>query len=459
MKKILAFFTVQEPPGTRTFSHMLKDSRGTIAIIAGFVFTLLILAAGSAVDGMRYFIMRTELRALADSAAVSAGANPANNTEALLRSVAAEYIRANQSPRTVGNITIASAYDAENEKFTLTLTSRLDTTLMGVWGMPFMQARATAEVLRALPGPIELALALDVTTSMGFPVSGRPVCSATGNVMEKQIDVLQCGLINLINDLASAVTETTKDKIKVGAVPFRDRVNVGRHYTDVDWLQPLLGQEWSGCVGYRGVNFRDTIADPTGNKYPRVPQAFGCPPDSNSLVPLREIYTRENRQTLLATAANVVPGGFSMLPSGIVWAWHLLSSDGPNPIFTEARSKAEMERVKGRKVLLLFTDGNNTVGPALRFFSGFSLSQGADDIARADDVQARLCRNIKDNDIEIFVISFVTIDVIDEGPLMSCSGAKVRRTDRYYFRATTPQQVVQAFRDVTLSFRPVRLTN
>jgi Flp pilus assembly protein TadG len=471
VKRIVAFFTRPGKSGKRAFPSMVADTRGAIAIIAGIAMMFILMAAGAAVDGIRMFIMTTELRGLADSAAVSAGANPRNTDQATLEAVARQFIEANKRPPTVGEIGISSDYSAATHKFTLTLTSTLPTYFLRIWGITDMEALATAEILRALPGPIEIALAVDVTSSMRDPLIRTSVCPHTGRLMVTKIDVLQCGLNYLITDLANAVGAADRDKVKIGIVPFRERVHVGREYSGSSWLESTPS-DWSGCVGYRAAstsplltNYRAVITDPTGHPYPRTPSGFPCQSFRNKIIPLAEVFSPVNKEALLATVASAEAGGFSMLPSGILWAWHLLSSEGPNPIFTQARSKTEMARVKGRKILLLFTDGNNTVGPGELVNAGYTVTSA--NVAEADSLQEELCANVKNDDIEIYVVSFVAAsDTTDDSLLVNCSGTKANsgpgsRFDKnniYFFKKSTPEDILDAFRIVTLSFRAVRLT-
>lgn len=500
MKNRFGAFLRQRRPGVRSFWRLLGDSRGSIAVLFAFTLTVLLVAAGTAIDGMRYFMMRSELRVLADSAAVAAGANPANNTQALLQSVATNYVNANANPRTAGAIVITSEYKRDTQEFTLKLTSGLPATFLQFAGIETLTASVTAEVLRALPGPIEMALALDMTISMFQPLSGdvqvcptvNPLTNAN-DVLTTKLDVLRCAFTTLILDLSvyvtDAATERGRNAMKIGAVPFAAYANVGMSYTTADWLsgltqipgfvpdptrpgglRPVL-IPWSGCVGYRQDSLRASLANPTANKYPRVSQGSYpyCQGNENRIVPLRSIYSVDDRKAILESLTPSPIQSGSVLPSGILWAWQLLNNESTtapssacdpdtnaslpiscNPIFKGARSFEDMNIRKGRKVVVLFTDGWNTWGPREATRAGVEMGSFKD---RADTDMANLCRNIKNAKIELFVVSFQQIrDGTEIQRLRDCA------EPGKFIEATSASQLIAAFRNIAVSFRPVRLT-
>lgn len=498
MKKMFGFFTLQ---GTRarTSRTLMGDDRGSIAILAAVALTVLMIAAGVAVDGMRYFLLKSELRNLADAAAVAAGANPLNNNKTRLDQVARLYIDANAPGTTVGSVGFKSVYDLVTQKYTVNLTAELRTTFLNAIRVPLIPATATAEIERTLPGPMELALALDMTVSMYAPLVINPsdaeVCPTVNPLTSQndklftKLDVLRCAFTTLILDLSAFVEDATTEKarhaMKVGAVPFASHVNVGKKYTSADWLsgatlfpgleftpdgwKPII-IPWSGCVGYRSAALRASLANPTGNKYPRANQASApCPSDDNRIVPLRSVYAVEDRKVLLQSLTpNKLESG-SVLPSGLLWAWQLLDNDRTtapspacdpdsnaslpdscNPIFNSARTFSDMAARKGRKAVILFTDGWNSWGPD-RDTEGFQMGSFAD---KSNTDMANLCTNIKQKNIELYVVSFLAVpNGTEKSRLMNCA------SPGRFLEANSAQELIQAFRNIAAAYRPVKLTN
>lgn len=298
--------------GASDVRRLAGDTRGAIAVVFAAALALLMIGAGVAVDGMRFYLMRSELRILADSAAIAAGANPQNNTKEKLEAAADAYVTANANPATAGTIVVTSEYKKETQVFTLKLNSTLPTTFLRVARVNELKTSASAEVLRALPGPIEMALALDMTLSMYDSVAkdeaSAETCptvnplTGTNEKLLNKLDVLRCAFTTLILDLSVFVADAEKEKdknaMKIGSVPFAAYASVGSSYTSADWLsgETTAGTApntvpWSGCVGYRRESLWGSLSNPTLYKYPRVDQVSYpyCQGDVNKIVPLRSI--------------------------------------------------------------------------------------------------------------------------------------------------------------------------
>lgn len=440
--------------------RFLKGENGAIAIIFALCLIPLLLAVGVAVDGARLYILKSQLQALADAATISAGSDPFNNSEASLDAVVTAYINANRPPNNVATVTIReTTYEPEQQRYTLLLEGVIDTSFMKIANIDTLTIVVESQILRALPGPIELSMALDITTSMNFPLMQPTVCETDGSTVNTQITALRCGLSTLLDDLSQLVTENTKEKIMVGVVPFGNRVNVGVDRARSPWLATATNAFWStwtGCVGYRRNDRRDTTIETTALPYPLVPGGFACPRLDRKIMPLTEIWEEEDRDRLRSVLAGTLSatteGSSSYIPAGLLWAWHLLDNRGPDSIFTEGRTETELEEVKGKKVIVLFTDGWNNTGPTSANAGTALLLSG---IANANTTQETLCNNIKSEGIELFVVSFLLVDnPTEEQRLMSCASSA-----RHFFKVQTADQLITAFRNVAVAFRPVRLTD
>lgn len=438
---------------------LLDDNGGTVAVITGVAIMLLMVCLGGAVDGIRYYVMRNELRVLADAAAIAAGANPLNNDQAKLEADARKYFTANAKNETIGDWTITSTYEPEEQKFKLTINSKIPAYILRVLpNKEFLNATVSAEVLRTLPGPLEIAMALDVTPSMAGGVSPASPCptsneDGTFENVNTKLAALRCAVRTLISELSVFVTSTTREKMKIGVVPFDVYANVGqersRNASFISW--PTGNRlNWRGCVGYRAQGLRSTIDNPVANKYGFSDVPAFC--SVAELVPLREIYSEGNRATLLNAISRTTSGTGSLLNAGLIWAWQLLDSDITNPIYTEARSKAEMRRLKGRKILILFSDGWNNQGPLFAGPNAWLMSGSYVNEANTD--MGLMCTNIKNAGIEIYVVAFDNNSREELDRLSACASPGAQ----YFIRASSARQLIQAFRNIAVSFRPVRLT-
>lgn len=158
----------------------------------------------------------------------------------------------------------------------------------------------------------------------------------------------------------------------------------------------------------------------------------------------------------------------SVLPSGLLWAWQLLNNESTvsptsacdpdtnssvpescNPIFKGARSFKDMEDRKGRKVVVLFTDGWNSWGPE-NLTAGVQMNNYPD---RSDTAMVLLCQQIKNKKIELFVVSFLSVqNALEESKLRACA------SPGRFLKANSASELIQAFRNIAVAFRPVRLT-
>jgi hypothetical protein len=301
-------------------------------------------------------------------------------------------------------------------------------------------------------------MALDVTRSMsgGLRPSLCPTPNEQGTleIINTKLGALRCALRTLISELSSYVTADTRDKMRVSVIPFDVRVNVGQEqFRDAAWINWQMGNRlgWRGCIGYREKSWRRVITDPVAKKYGYVDFAPEC--TVPELVPLRDIWTVENRESLMYAISRFTSGPGSLLNPGLLWSWHMLSREGSAPIFNVARTKTEMENQKGRKVVVLFSDGWNNQG---EMFPGanYWVLPGADRLRDTNEDMEAICTNIKNDGIEIYVVAFDNNNSVERARLARCASPG----PQYFISASSAQQLIEAFRNVAVSFRPVRLT-
>ena len=140
----------------------------------------------------------------------------------------------------------------------------------------------------------------------------------------------------------------------------------------------------------------------------------------------------------------MVANGETYLPSGLIWGWRLLSKQAP---YEEAAGYDEP--VNGqivRKVLVLMTDGKNTLSPTYPTHVGT-------DTAKSDQITAELCSNIKAKGIEIYTVAFQVPDADSKTVLESCASSASK-----YFDAVSTAELETAFRRIGMDFNPMRIT-
>jgi NACalpha-BTF3-like transcription factor len=118
----------------------------------------------------------------------------------------------------------------------------------------------------------------------------------------------------------------------------------------------------------------------------------------------------------------------------------------PAAPLTSAKSQAEMAAVDGKKVIVLMSDGANTLVPTYPAHASGPSSQ-------AEDVLDDICDNVKDDDIEIYTIAFKVSSHQAEEALEDCASDEGKAFD-----ANSSAELVGAFREIAAMLAEVHLT-
>ncbi|NJR13862.1 MAG: hypothetical protein HC779_06370 [Phyllobacteriaceae bacterium] len=190
---------------------------------------------------------------------------------------------------------------------------------------------------------------------------------------------------------------------------------------------------WQGCVGSRNdpLNVKDA------SYTTRIPGLLRvqC---SAELQPLTD-----NRTTLKNKINSLYPQGETYMPEGVMWGTRVLTPIAP---FKEGGTIAKGKRPI-RKVLILMTDGINTLSPS------FPLHDQAD-TAQADTYTRQACIEAKSLAMDIFTISFgagVSTPVKDM--LEECATHPTQ-----YFHADNAAALKESFQDIADQLLNIRLS-
>ncbi|MEL7488711.1 MAG: pilus assembly protein TadG-related protein, partial [Pseudomonadota bacterium] len=132
----------------------------------------MLVGAGIAIDMLRANLVRAELREAADAgvlAAARARILDASLTDDEAEAIARRLFDGN-NPASGGDVVIdvfEFAADSSGDRFTLEIDARLPATLLSVVGQPFIPVSINAEATGSPAGPVEVAMVLDNTGSMG----------------------------------------------------------------------------------------------------------------------------------------------------------------------------------------------------------------------------------------------------------------------------------------------------
>lgn len=461
------------PKGSKLLTEFARDRRASVAIVFALSAFMLIGAIGMGIDYARALGVRQKLQNMVDNALLAA-APRAIEGESAVSSALSQFL-AVQWPNGyngAGSLKVDQVKSANNTVST-TVSIDVPTMFMQVVGIANVNVAVDAEAMVG-DGDAEIALVLD----------------NTGSMAGAKLDALKTAAKSLIDIV---YTHPKSDQhVRVGLVPFSQYVNVGTDNRNASWMDvpldssstqevcwddyPVTGKSncrietftysndgvpttyeaevcdytygtptkmcqnqtvattWNGCVGSRSypLNVRD---EQYSSRIPGVMNAT-C---TATITPLTNDSSRM-RNVIDAMVAT----GNTYIPEGLMWGWRLLSPGAP---FEEAGSytaKGSPKRL--RKILVLMTDGANTLSPTYPAHDGT-------DAALANSLTLEACTQIKAAGIEIFAIAFDVTDTTIRNTLTTCASSPVN-----YFEAVTEAQLRAAFESIAQGVVALRLS-
>jgi Flp pilus assembly protein TadG len=459
------------------FQKFARDCRGGVAVYFAATVVPLLLGAGVAIDLVQVNAATTILQNAVDAAALS-GAASGETDKDKIEDVVNAYLMANKAGAVIETITDYEVnLDKNKNTLTIKVSGKRPTSLMHLAGIDKVGISAAAEVSLPSDG-LEVALVLDVTNSMN--VGGR-------------LPALKIAATDFVDSMMEV-----KDKgayVRVGIVPFSKYVNVGLSRRNEPWLDvppdssitlpqecsiqyphrqwtnctevqktgyddgvpytytsyenctvidgpaenvchtPVNTSKWNGCVGSRSSSLDEEIGT-ISSRYPGLMNTdVGCNDEIQTLT--------DNESKLKSKISGLVASGDTYVPAGLLWGWNMV--DGNDPL-DEAKSAAEIKAKNGTKAIVLMTDGDNTISAT------YPKHEGSDGSV-ADQKVETLCKNVKNDDIVIYTISFMVTDSDTIKMLEKCASDKGKA-----FSADDAAQLAQAFGDISESLMATRLS-
>ncbi len=439
------------------------DTSGTMATIFAIGSTVLLIAAGAALEVHGLTKAANKLQGAADSAVLAAALSGEEDIEKL---------------QLVATDSAVENYDSDFELEVKNLGGALKVEVSADYEMIFMSMfgyetrtlNVEAGAVNGTGGKLNIALALDTTLSM----EGERIVK----------------MITAASDLVDMVEEADKGlgNAKVAVIPFSDYVRINMGYAGEDWIdvQPdrevtweTLNEEnsvncreegtgesiktvcdsyvydtqvgvasWNGCMVSRADGLHK-VASYGGDPFKGNAGHTACNRQNNIASPLSDDFDR-----LKADIAALTPRGKTYLPVGLLWAWRALEEE---QLFTDDTIE---EDALTQRVLLLMTDGSNTAS-----LNDESIYDDWDGIfhwgssdeeynrEKADELTIELCASIKNADIRLVTVAYEVDDDDDtKNMLNACasSGANYYDVD-----AST---LGQAFDKIGSGFSNARLT-
>jgi hypothetical protein len=155
------------------------------------------------------------------------------------------------------------------------------------------------------------------------------------------------------------------------------------------------------------------------------------------------------RTDVLATIDALYPSGNTHIPSGLLWAWNMLTPEAP---LTEAMSAADVKAKGGKKVMVLMTDGANSSSPVNGDYAAdVNTKYGTN--AYTNGLTTKLCDSIKAEGTIVYTVLFEVSDPGIEALLRGCASDPSKS-----YVASDKTALLVAFSDIGTSLTKLRLT-
>jgi|GEM_PF-5153904 len=438
-----------------------RDESGHFALITALTLGVIMMVVGMAVDTAGMTSRKQLLQSAVDSAALSSAVTGEDLGE--YKKVVAASIEANLQGHDVrtdvstvdGNLRVAA------ETSYMPLMGGFFSRESGFGNKP-VTVHAFAEIPLGGGQPLEIALALDTTTSMGE-------LDATSGTTK--LEVMQGAAVAMIDTLESR----SGGNVRASVVPFSNYANVGTSalVKTSPWLVldlPEGSVDDTKCVDKTlarpeqcGTKFIDAYDD-LGNLAPIETQdcpasaydvhaapvcttstvthkfngCVGSREDEGGLRPEADALSPITGLTNVYCATKLVPmtddlefvrkriNGLSVsqktyIPAGLIWAWRVLDSNAPFPNDSGVSDTKKAVVLMTDGMISLYKDINSANHRSANFDKEWDREQIDIGYARMDE----LCNRIKADGIQIFTIGFA-LDVADtrtRQALKSCASS------------------------------------
>jgi Flp pilus assembly protein TadG len=466
----------------KSFVGYLRSQTGSVATTFAVSALGLILAVGCAIDYQRWSRAQTELQSVVDAAALAAAASPKSDS-ADLKAIALEYIGSNGQLAEIKDLQEPEfSYDSDQGRLTVAMNGKVDMAFMSLAGIFDMDVYARSQVQQPTIPPVEAVLVLDTTYSM----------------VGSKIDTLKTAAGNLVTSILA------NDEARVGIVPFASYVNVGVSRRNEPWANvpadsttqtescstsypnaknctttktttsctstkdgvtitssctksSTTCESWGdpvktckpatsttkfyGCFGSRAEAYRPVISS-IDQQYPGM---------MNTTCAAEILELTDNESSVGKMIKNLSVNGETYLPGGITWGWNMLTPEAP---LTSALSVVDLQKKGGKKVMVLMTDGANTLAPTNANAGSHSAiaSSKYKNTTYTNDLTAKLCENVKADGIEVYTVLFDVKDATIETLLRNCASEPAKS-----YVASDSAELIAAFDDIAKQLAQLRI--
>ncbi|MFY0633227.1 MAG: hypothetical protein JXQ91_05410 [Vannielia sp.] len=342
--------TLRAPRVPARLFAFARNDEGGLLIFSLFLLACMMLSVGLAIDVMRAEMARTRLQNTADTAVLAAAAMEQTLDP---RTVVEDYFAKAGLASNLESVSITST--ANSRTVTANTNARLRTLLLGMVGIPVIEARSTGTATAGFTD-VEVSLVLDISNSMSENGKMANLQSAAREFVDTVLDPDQPGTMAL------------------SIVPYTAQVAAGPSI--LNQLKVTSTNSWASCVDFKTSDYSDTAISPTtsltqAQHFQHQPATSnpidnpGCPQQA-----YEQIMAYSGSATALKTRINQLkPRHNTSIQIGMKWGVALLDP-AFQPVVAKLVSKGEAspqfaerpfayDRPGTMKVVVLMTDGEN----------------------------------------------------------------------------------------------------
>lgn len=448
-----------------SLDRFLSSKDGTVGLMFGLMFTVMVLFVAGALDLSRWLAARTDTLAAVDSAVLAGGRSLQTKADdpAAAVAVAQRYYEENTRNITGIEDQVQFVTAQNNTAVRAQGNAFIQTPFLNVVGIPRLPLiKASegefAEAVVAAGGNsqtnVEISLMLDITGSMCQP------CQKLADLKLAAKDLIDIVVwqdqskftsrvalvpfseaIAIDSNWAAEVVSNGPQKYT-----FKDRSNKNKTYN----LDPRCATERTGANAFTDATPNDQ--DKLGHFYDSDGE---CKPTTGSVIPLSS-----NKTTLKAAIDAYEASGGTAGHLGTAWAWYMLSPEWEQRVPPASRPApysmlSELNARGGpklRKIAILMTDGEYNT----QYCNGVK-----DSVIKcsspngSSNIQARtLCANMKAKGITVYTVGF---QMPEEGESVTTLQQCATDATKYY-NVENGDALRQAFRDIALQISTLHLT-
>jgi hypothetical protein len=402
-----------------------NDDGGNIGMIFAIVIVPVLLAIGVGVDMSRISSYHAKLQDTSDAAALSAAlAYMQGGDDEMVKQGKATFVT-HASTLTEVSYSEPTIERTQNNSVKISSKGSFEPMFPQLFGYPKLDFDVSSEASTGDIEGLEISIAIDSTASMNFDSRWQN----TMRVME--------------NTLLEMQSLSGNDEFFLSLVPFSDRVNIGS--LNARWLDGPAPSGWDGCVDPREKvegDFNWALDDTR----PRIEQFTPTDWDELGLWDTFqprcsdvEITGPTKSVDQIITATNSLrPMGTGRFDVGLAWAWRTLSPNWRGE--WRVPNYPSNSNGKRKKKIIFVSDGNADS-------SAWEMSEERDWGHNQGSISAfehftELCRKIKSDDIEIYVMN------IDGNPYAKPYFEQCATSPNHYYLIDDRSNITLAFEDI-----------